>query len=330
MTGAGTSASPYKVGLVTTCSDGQLLKYTAANGWACAGDNDTPNTDAQTLTYDTATNKLSISNGNIVDLSTLKDNTDNQTLTVSGSGTTRTLTISGGNTVAIADTDAQQLGYDSATRTISLTNGGTVTLPADQNTTYTAGNGLALSSTVFAINSPTCTGTDKLVWTGVAFSCSADVDTNTTYTAGNGLTLSGTSFALNSPTCTASQYLTWDGTKLVCTNDATNYAAGSGINVSGNTISNTGVLTVSTNVGIANIGTAQNPTLRLTDTTVTPGSYGTANKVSTFTVDQQGRLTAAGQTAIGNLDASSITTGTLALSRVVPALTVHRLRMVRC
>ena len=39
-------------------------------------------------------------------------------------------------------------------------------------------------------------------------------------------------------------------------------------------------------------------TLDLADTAVTPGSFGSASEVSTFTVDQQGRLTAAGEVLI--------------------------------
>lgn len=148
MTGSGTALSPYKVGLVTTCSDGQLLKYTALGGWACANDVDTDtNTDAQTLSWNGATNILTISGGNTVDLTSLKDNTDNQTLSIAGN-------------------------------VISLTNGGFVTLPADQNTTYTSGNGLSLTGTVFAINAPTCAGTTKAQWNGSAFICASDVDTD--------------------------------------------------------------------------------------------------------------------------------------------------------
>jgi hypothetical protein len=47
-------------------------------------------------------------------------------------------------------------------------------------------------------------------------------------------------------------------------------------------------------------------TLKLADTAVTPGSYGSASSVSTFTVDQQGRLTAAGSTAIA-IGAAAVT-----------------------
>ncbi|PID99057.1 hypothetical protein CSA80_02990 [Candidatus Saccharibacteria bacterium] len=62
----------------------------------------------------------------------------------------------------------------------------------DTDTTYSAGDGLQLTGTTFSINSPTCTGTDKLQWTGSAFVCSADIDTQLSeaevdaYVANNG------------------------------------------------------------------------------------------------------------------------------------------------
>lgn len=55
--------------------------------------------------------------------------------------------------------------------------------------------------------------------------------------------------------------------------------------------------------------TAGTTTLKLNDTAVTTGSYGSATAVSTFTVDQQGRLTAAGTTSI-QIPTSQITSFT--------------------
>ncbi|MBI2900570.1 MAG: hypothetical protein HYY17_10315 [Planctomycetes bacterium] len=54
--------------------------------------------------------------------------------------------------------------------------------------------------------------------------------------------------------------------------------------------------------------------IALSNTAVTPGGYGSASSVATLTVDQQGRLTAAGSTSIA-IGAGQITSGTLALAR---------------
>jgi hypothetical protein len=59
-------------------------------------------------------------------------------------------------------------------------NGSAWVAGTDNDTTYSAGNGLSLASTTLSINSPTCSGTTKLQWNGTAFVCSADVDTDTT------------------------------------------------------------------------------------------------------------------------------------------------------
>ena len=65
--------------------------------------------------------------------------------------------------------------------------------------------------------------------------------------------------------------------------EQTNIQAGDGLSFNGVN------LNVNTGVGLT-ISTDQ---VRLTDTTVIPNSYGNATSVATFTVDQQGRLTAA-------------------------------------
>ncbi|NJK70737.1 MAG: hypothetical protein HC932_00485 [Thermales bacterium] len=66
------------------------------------------------------------------------------------------------------------------------TTSSTWTCSSDNNTAYTAGDGLSLIANEFSINSPTCAGTNKLQWNGTAFLCTADVDTTNFNIAANG------------------------------------------------------------------------------------------------------------------------------------------------
>ena len=63
--------------------------------------------------------------------------------------------------------------------------------------------------------------------------------------------------------------------------------------------SGTDTLTISGGTGLSSVaGATDTITLNLDNTTVTAGSYGSSSSVGTFTVDAQGRLTAAGNSAI--------------------------------
>lgn len=57
-------------------------------------------------------------------------------------------------------------------------------------------------------------------------------------------------------------------------------------------------ITVAGDTGITTSASGQTITVDLDDTAVTPASYGSSTQIPTFTVDQQGRLTAAGTAAI--------------------------------
>ena len=67
---------------------------------------------------------------------------------------------------------------------------------------------------------------------------------------------------------------------------------------SGSVDLDTQTLSIIGGTGLTTSGSAQAITVNLDDTAVTPSSYGAAGSVATFTVDQQGRLTAAATTAI--------------------------------
>ena len=133
--------------------------------------------------------------------------------------------------------------------------------------------------------------------------------------AGTGISLANNSGEGSTPTIsvTANTYDAY-GAASSAQSAAQSYAANLVANVatsftvagdsgSSQTISSgTDTLTISGGTGLSSVASATDTiTLNLDNTAVTGGSYGSANTVATFTVDAQGRLTAAGNTAISIL-----------------------------
>ena len=87
---------------------------------------------------------------------------------------------------------------------------------------------------------------------------------------------------------------------------ATNFTVAGDSGSSQTITSGADTLTISGGTGLSSVASATDTlTINLDNTAVTGGSYGNANTVATFTVDAQGRLTAASNTAI-SITASQI------------------------
>ncbi|MDO8335829.1 MAG: carbohydrate binding domain-containing protein [Candidatus Saccharibacteria bacterium] len=107
-------------------------------------------------------------------------------------------------TVTFADATGTVLLHSMISGDATVTSAGALTIAAnavalgtDTTGNYvagnTAGNGISVTgsagegwSPTIAINSPTCSGTDKLSWNGSAFSCGSDVDTTNFNISANG------------------------------------------------------------------------------------------------------------------------------------------------
>jgi len=137
---------------------------------------------------------------------TVECEVDTDTTYTAGNGLVLTGATFSVNTVAIQARVSGTCAAGSAISSISST--GTVTCETDDNTTYTAGNGLALTGTTFSVDtseiqarvSGTCAVGSAIRSISSTGTVTCETDDDTTYGAGDGLTMAGTTLsAVGSP-----------------------------------------------------------------------------------------------------------------------------------
>jgi len=190
----------------------------------------------------------------------------------------------------------------------------------DTNTTYTAGSGIVLNGTTFDanVNATKQTTAAQPVTSTASRTYAIQVDTttddlvvnvpwtdnDTTYTAGSGLVLNGTTIDAQVDNSTieinSDTFRVKDGgiTNAKLANSSITLTADGGSN---ETVSLGDTLDIAGGSGISTtVGATDTVTVNLTVTAVTAGSYGDPSLGSgvTFTVDANGRLTAAANEAI--------------------------------
>jgi hypothetical protein len=217
-------------------------------------------------------------------------------------------------TVAIASTGVTAASYGSASQVASFTVNARGQLTAAANVTITpAAIGAAASSLVLTA--------------GAGLTGGGDLTANRTFDvgAGTGITVNANDVALDTTstrntdhagvTITAGAGLTGGGD--ISATRTLDVGAGAGITVNANDVAldtassrnvDHSAVSVLAGTGLSGGGTiAADRTLNLANTAVSAGSYGSATSVPSFTVDAQGRLTAASGNTIPTLSYGTYT-----------------------
>jgi len=193
------------------------------------------------------------------------------TLALGGSATATTKTA-GNNSTSVATTAYVDGAVTAATYTFALAGDTGTSQTIDDEETVTISGGVGLSSVASATNTITL-----------------NLD-NTAVSAGS----YGSASAIPTFTVDAQGRLTAAGTASISTSFTVDADSGADLTISGGD-----TFTIVGGTGLTSVASATDTlTLNLDNTAVTPASYGSASSVGTFTVDAQGRLTAASSTTI--------------------------------
>jgi hypothetical protein len=187
---------------------------------------------------------------------------------------------------------------------ISTANAISLTGDVTGTSSYNSGTGVWTIATTIQPNS-VALGTDT---TGAYVSTLADSGAGNLVVSGSGSETAAVTLNLSTTGVTAGSYGSASAVPTFTVDAYGRLTAAGSVNVA-TTLNITGdsgsdgvsLLTETLNfqglTGITTVVTDDNVSIDLDDTAVTPGSYGSLSTIPTFTVDQQGRLTAAGTVA---------------------------------